>query len=68
MSDCVKSPWLGQEIPADSNYKLLACVDKGFCTQKARILRVKFEADSSSLHKKVVVGGGWLVGYSKILW
>lgn len=62
MSDCVKSPWLGHKIPANSNYEFLACVDIGFCTQKAKISRVKFEVDSSLLHKKG--GGGWgLVGW-----
>lgn len=65
MPGCVKSPWLDQEIPVDPNYKLLACVDTGFCRQKAKILRVKFETDSSSLHiQNFWGGGGWgLVGF-----
>lgn len=65
MSGCMKSPWLDLKIPVDSDKKLLASAATEFCTQRAKILRVKFETDPSSLHMQDFGGdgGGWgLVG------
>lgn len=60
MSVRVRSPWLDQEIPVDSNYKLLACVDTGFCTQKVKTLRVKLENLPHFIYR---VLGWWWVGF-----